>query len=685
VVMVVVAIESVTALAITVIDGGAAFLVLGFAGLAGGWLLPLLGLGDRPWHERLIVGAGLGIGALSLSVLGLGVAGWLTRPAAFVLVGGLGLAGVARLVLDLLRQQRNRLGPTPSAASGTQAVVSPVLPHHKAGASHGPVAAPRSKGNRLHWLWLIVCPFVVIAILAACLPPGVLWGGPKAEEAYGYDVLEYHLAVPKAFFEQGRIGFLPTNVYSNFPLNSEMLSLLMMVLRGDPIEAAFMAQMANVVLAALLAASAWLAGSMFSRRAGLVAGIAMLTTPWTAYLAGIAYVEIGMLAMGMCALAVVLWAEGWPAYLVRRGLAAGLLAGLSIGFKYTALPLIAVPVAILLLFCRRSLRERLCALGMFVAGLLIAVSPWLVRNIVNTGNPGFPMGYSVFGARAGLWDAELEARWQKAHGAGGIAEPDRAVIVRLLTRTLGDYRMGGALVVLALAGAARRRDRWTLALLLILVWQALIWTFATHQYARFAVVMLLPLALLVGRLFEIQTPLRGSLIVWAIFLIGAVCNLYRLVDLYYYHTRVTGVDAGAGPQPVDAYGRTAWFVNGESPTGILNALDRRAKVMLVGEARVFYVLPPCEYATVFNHHPLAEAVRRDSEAKAVMQWLRQRGTRYILVHWGEVRRLRATYGFCPEINEELFDRLAGAGLKTVTSFSMAEGRPPEATLYEVPQ
>ena len=116
-----------------------------------------------------------------------------------------------------------------------------------------------------------------------------------------------------------------------------------------------------------------------------------------------------------------------------------------------------------------------------------------------------------------------------------------------------------------------------------------------------------------------------------------------------------------------------------------SALDRQTKVMLVGEARTYYVLSPCEYATVFNHHPLADAARRDPDPQAILQWLKKQGVVCVLVDWSEIRRLRSTYGFDPELNEGLFDRLVGAGLKIVLSFRIADNQPPEATLYEVPQ
>ena len=80
--------ESVVALAIVVMEGGAAVAVLASAALAGGWIVDLLGLGRQPWRERLVIGSALGVGVLSLIVLGLGSAGLLSRPTALAVVAG---------------------------------------------------------------------------------------------------------------------------------------------------------------------------------------------------------------------------------------------------------------------------------------------------------------------------------------------------------------------------------------------------------------------------------------------------------------------------------------------------------------------------------------------------------------------------------------------------------------------
>lgn len=645
--------ESPVAVAIVLLEGTVAFGVLGGAALAGGWVVRRLGLGDEPWSVRLVLGAGLGIGLLATIVLVLGCAGWLTKSTAMALVAAVTLAGLLRLGLDY-RSRRNRQGMDTESDAGGH--------------------------DSMHWLWLLVVPSLAIALLAACLPPGVLW----AEEGFGYDVLEYHLAAPKAWHDAGRITFLANNVYSNFPMNAEMISLLMMTLRGDAIEACYMAQLANVAQACLFVAAAWLAGRRFSKPAGVIAGVVAATAPWLAYLSGIAYVEPGMLAMGMCSLAALLWmrADG------NRGLAwvivAGLLAGFACGYKYTVVALIAMPLVVMIVAAPLPLSKRISNVIVFGLATVAAFSPWLIRNTANTGNPVFPLAWSVFGARENLWNAELETRWQRAHGSAATEQTQTPAAIRALQRTIGDERMGYLVFVLAVAGAVLVRDRVTAGLLAVLVLQLCVWLSATHLFARFAVVLLLPLLALAGRtaVFAVRRP--WPVVLCVLLVVGAGINLYPLWGLYYHHTRL-----GPKNEPIRAYGQTGWFAEGQWPGtehfAAVNRLDAGSRVMLVGEARTFYLRRPCEYAVVFNHHPLAQAARRNPDASALIEWLRKNGTTHVLAHWGEIGRLQSTYGLDPEIAPALFERLGTAGMKPSMEFRYQEGRPPYATMFEVPR
>lgn len=668
----IVGIESFLALAICLMEGLIALLAVGLGSLSGVWIVRALALSAPRLTDRLIAGSALGVGILSLSAFALGSAGLLTRSSAAALVLALSAAGIAALIVEIR-----------------------------------PAVAQRPRMQPLHWLWLVVVPFLAIAMLSACLPPGVLW----KDEGFGYDVLEYHLAVPKAYYTAGRITFLPNNVYASFPLNGEMLSLLMMHLRGNPIEACFMAVFVNIGLAGLfVAASAW-AGAAFGRASGLIAGIVAAVTPWLTYLSGIAYVEPGMLATGMAGFALLLHAirGSGGTTLWRAALGAGLLAGVSCGFKYTAVPMIAFPLAFIPLMARDAWRDRIRAALIYGLAGFVAFSPWLIRNWISTRNPVFPLAYSVFGARAEVWDDGMEAVWQHAHSSSQAEQNVEPIWQRVLERTMAEPLTGPLVLVLAAVGALRRRDRWTLLLLAIIAWQLVFWMAATHLFARFITVALLPLLILASRSVEPDEPagsatpgpaslrLPAAPVVLVGLLIGAGINLYRISSLYYSHTRVGGVSLAA-------YGHTEWFSGvagalisestwpGAETWAAINALTSASartttqpapRVMLVGEARTYYLLTPCDYAVVFNRHPLSEAVQQNPEPKAVLAWLRSHGFTHVLAHWSEMSRLLQSYGFYANLTPELFGSLEEAGLQRVSDYALTAGDVPYATLYEV--
>ncbi len=657
---------SIVALSIVLIDGLKAWIALAAAGLGGVWIFPLLGIADARPGERMILGGLFGIGLLALLTLGLGGLGLLSAPLLIVLLSMAGVAGLIRLLWDLRRPRE------PAARDGERTAADPFA-----------------------LLWLLAVPFFVLILLACTLPPGVLW----VEEARGYDILEYHLGVPKIFHRQGAITFLPENVYSNFPLNYEMLALAMMTLEGDAVEASFMAKMVNTALAMLFVAASWLAGRIWSARAGIVAGVLAATTPWLTYLSGIAYVETGMLAMGMGSIACMLRASRKDGSPWQWTLLGGLLGGLACGFKYPALPMVVIPTAFLLLTIGRNARARFVCVVTFFVGVFITFAPWLIRNAVNTGNPVFPLATSVFGVSDEAWSADLAERWRAGHARPASAFEDEPTVARMLYGlqrvwflTLGDFRIGYGLMVFALLGAGMHRDRLTLLLVAVLVLQFVVWLFFTHQYARFASVMMLPLVLMGARsLSRSIAPLAtGAITVLLVF--GAFGNLDQIRDQYVKEVKPF-IDMDPGQEA--PYGRTQVFLNGFEPTATLNGLGPQARILLVGEARIFYLLPEFDYAVVFNRHPL-ETILADRpggddprqpldehEAAAVLRELRDRGFTHIFVHWNEVRRLRNSYGFPEAIHRGLFDRLETAGLKTYHAF-YGEASQPWAVVYEVP-
>ncbi len=623
--------------------------------LAGGIVLGATGLGlvliapldrDRTWPVRWHVGLGLGLGVglIALLVLISGCCGLLSRP---LWLGALGVGGVAGALRAVALSKRPRETQPPALPWGLITLIG-------------------------------LLPSITWILLVATTPPGVLW----AEEARGYDVLEYHLQVPKEHAVAGNISYLSHNIYSNFPSNAEMLYLLSMVVRGATIEAAILAKLVNALLALGFIYAAWLGGREFSRPAGCVAALAAGTAPWLMYLSGVAYVENGLLLCGMLCVAVLCRVQAhWDAPQRRTWIPlAGALAGLACGFKYTAVPLIAAAggVGLIVLCVRRTtLREGMTLTLLYTVAAGATWAAWPIKNTVMTGNPVFPLAHDVFGARDGVWTDELAERWHDGHRPAAEESTLAARLQMAQQRIVLDPRLGALFGVLALPLiATTRRSRIDAALLAILVVQFLTWLLATHLYARFAVPLLIPMSLLCARAASVWTapPLR-ALFTCGI-LAASVLNLRAARAQF-------NAELTIDHEHIDIYGRTDLFyrdclATANPATYVRSCMPPDGRLLMVGEARAFYMPSKTDYCVVFNRNPFAEAVAAAQSPQDVMTWLRDHGYTHVLVSWTEMSRLRSTYGFWPELDDALFERLESAGLERLQEFERF------STVYAVP-
>lgn len=680
-----VAVVSMPALATVLINGVGALAVIAPPALMGIWLVSLIPMGPMPRRWHFLLGSAVGLGATALLVLLLGMASLLYRPVWIILMAAFAAVGILHL--------RSRLREPPPAPQSSGR-------HNGASDSRG-----------LSALWWLLIPFASAALLAASNPPGMIW----AEEGYGYDTLEYHLELPKEYRQAGRIAYTPHNVYGSFPSNVEMLYLLGMVLHDDDVDFGMTANMIHLLFAVGMVWAAWVAGRELSPRAGVMCAVLTAGTGWLVYLSGLAYVENGMLFFGMTAAAALLRAmlhacraqqaerrsSGAVAqareHAPRRSrlqadagtggdartrltwvILAGVLAGLSCGCKYTAFPMIALPLALIAFFIPSALlRGRIVSVLVFITAALVSVSPWLVRNMVATGNPVFPLANSLWEGAPPGWGAEESAVWDRAHQPLESEQSIGAKVADFWKRIPGDpyQRFGPALFLLAIGGLWGRKRDWMDGVLLMIVGvQLLVWLFATHLYARFAVVMLIPLVLLGGRaLSDSASAARRRTIV---FLLVAGCAWN-----FVFVARLLAAESVAGTTASLLYeGELA----GYEYLGYVNRkLPGNAKVLLVGDARAFYFKRNVDYWVVFNRNPFIEAVRKAKSGKEIVDWLVQHGYTHVLVNWSEIRRLARTYGFASEITPELFERLSLQGLRLEREFPHPPGTGRHVSVYRV--
>src|SRR5262249_45005129 len=312
-------------------------------------------------------------------VLALRVPGALPRaPEEHALVGlavGLGLASMLGLGLAAT----GALRVWPLAIAGAIALV--------AGWAEllGALAAVRRHRGRA--AWVLVAVSVALLLLEA-----PTWFAPPV----GGDQTKYQLAYPRLYAAAGGLVFTPWSFWGEQQWLQNFLFAIAYALRGENL-----ARLMNAVSGVLAALGlATLARRHFDRRLGAVVGALFFTMPmcWSQMVR--AGADLSLVGYGAFAVTAWLdWALGQRGSDLRR---AGIFAGLAGGAKVMGLLIpTLVGIGVLVVLVRRR-----AGLGRFVGtslafGLLAIVflSPWYVRNFVDTGDPLYPFGESVFKGR----------------------------------------------------------------------------------------------------------------------------------------------------------------------------------------------------------------------------------------------------------------------------------------------
>ena len=670
--------------------------------------------------ERCFFACCLGLSAVSLLMLGLGLLGAMSGW----LLGGLLLVAVY-VEVNLSR---------PAPAKESPAALSGAVP-----------------ASRLSSIVLcVVAPFVLCMLLGAMSPQT------------DFDVVEYHLGGPKEWFQQGHIARLPHNVYTSFPFLTEMLLLCGMVLRGDWESGALAGQAAVAGFVPLAALGLFATGRRwFNSAAGSLAALVWLTTPWAYRIAIVAYAEGGLACYLFAALAVglrIVWgeADGQLAASSENAASAekpegrtphplpttkaavpeargegtkqrlialcGLLAGSAMACKYTGAVSVVVPVAVMIALRAVAAKERIdlrvkraiLELALFGAGVLLAIGPWLVKNAVETGNPVFPLAYSIFGGEGR--DAAMDAQWQQGHSA----PPYRSLSHRLsdlivkLTDVAANNDWHSALMFglapIALLASWRRRV-WTVWA--FIGWQFLSWFVLTHHIDRFYVPMFPVVALLAGAgaawlfsalndpsgenseadvsLSEKEKKRKTSLALQAsmgggssslrtiwprvastfvVCLIGAnvLYNVGVMMNLGGYNSGRTEMKAARDVQLSRWYGAQKW-IDDELAAG---RLPHNLKVLCVGEAALFHARFPYVYNTVFDRSLFEQwfATRTASgefqlrPVAEIRATLLQHRITHVLINWSEILRYRepGSYGFTDFVHPDQIRELVRLGV-----------------------
>ncbi len=495
---------------------------------------------------------------------------------------------------------------------------------------------------------------IPLAISFACafIPPGVLWG----DEPNGYDVVEYHLQVPREWYELGRIVPLTHNVFSYFPFNVEMHYLLAMQLMHGPWNGMYVAQLMHVAFFALTVAAVYALTSERSRPLAILAAVAVACTPWLTLLAPVAYNEGGLLLWGTLAIGLAL--RGRTQW--RSMILAGAFAGLARGAKLTGVPILlfGLPIAILLTgltwhglparvngdyaaecMGKMPMPQLLLRLFAFAFAGAVTFAPWAIKDFAWTGNPVFPEATGVFGKAH--WSETQVERWKRANHLPRADQQNVASRLRAdWDQILGDWRYGFTLLPITLVAAGMSwRSSQTRALVLLLLFMGVFWTGFTHLQSRFFTLAIPIAGLLIG---QVEWNRRNVVLLSGALLgalLGIGLTISRVMKLDKQFT-VVGAPSLRGATPLEQ--------------------DETRSIALVGDARAFfYDLPAGKlfYRTVFD----VDAKPGESLEDA---WIDGAKADAEVIDSSELIRLSKTYYDLPEPSREVLAMPPGPQVRT---------------------
>jgi hypothetical protein len=579
-----------------------------------------------------IAAAGMALGSLMLRLVN--VRGDFSLAERLPLTFGLGMSGLG--VLTLVAGRLGWIAPWP-VRIGLGGLIGIELACRVRRGTWKPTRPQAVRAGPLVGFVVIAGPFLVLMALGAMLP------------TIDFDALEYHLQGPKEYYQAGRISFLPHNVYTNMPFGVEMLHLLGMEVLGDWWTGSFAGQLLVMLHAPAAAAMIALATRQWaSSTAAWFAAVIYLTTPWIYRLGVIPYVE-GPLCYYHAAL---IWSVG-RAWLFRSNWrhwgVIGALAGGAMACKYPALISAVAPVGGFALLAAWRQRSAWLVLA-FGIGLAAVIGPWMLKNVIDTGNPVYPLGYRVFGGRD--WTPDRERKWTAAHGPRGISRKDFVdSVLDVAGRSDWQSPLYAALAPLAFLRRGSRRYALIVAGYVLYLFGT--WWILTHRLDRFWLPLLPGAAILAG-LGADWTRER----VWPVVLVP-VLGLSLLTNLSYTTTALAGLNDWTGDY-AKLRVEVPNFTN--PPLAKLDGeLPRDAKVLLVGQASVFHLRHPIVYNTVFNDEIL-ETLVRGRTPEHVRSDLARLGVTHVYVDWFEIERYRSpgNYGFTTFVTREVFVELMRA-------------------------
>ena len=495
-------------------------------------------------------------------------------------------------------------------------------------------AGVKSLATKASWRWLVGLGLAVLSLWWF----QQLWQIPLYPPT-AFDATVYHLPLAKLYAREHQLVYAEYFRVPVFPQNVEMLFTLALLLYDD-----ILAQLLETLMLGLVACSLLAWGNRFlTFSAGAWACAYLLLNPLILWLAGAAYIDLGLMAFCFLACyAIEVWRRCFdPRWLVL----AGVFAGCAVGTKYTALFIVLVLTLTVTWFGWQKLGRAALwqCVGRFAGVTALVGAPWYIRNFYYTHNPVFPFLNSTFLGWFG------PARWPAEYRIDlGIAPPSSNPLGWLAALWEAPWKLVFqpntffiesrlalpffCLIPLLLCFAAfRKQVTWWWWL----VYTYLVFVFLLAPQMRYLLVILPLAALMAGQTADwlLQWPQWSWLRQRQRWLVGLA--LLLLLPSWPYATRRLQQAWPAAQVPVTAAQRDAYFSALHSAYGAYQWLNRERSSNYVlyafGQERLTYFADGVVMGDLFGSAAYRLILENQQNSAALFQVLTRLGAEYFLV------------------------------------------------------
>jgi hypothetical protein len=471
--------------------------------------------------------------------------------------------------------------------------------------------------------------FIFFSILVVCI--AALFLLAPVPEGF-HDSLLYHLALPQQVFLTGRLAPMEHNFTTFLPLNSEMLYV--------PLAANDYA--ARLLQFAFALMTLGLVVFSFPRHYRLPAALIGITALGFFQFAFTSVTTLPEINVAAYALAGWLLLEKYLDNQKKGYLAtAGFMFGIAGGVKYQGLILAAgsaLALFVLMIIKKRGVIRSLLPPVTVIFIALVVFSPWMIRSVLLTGNPVFPVAERIFGAKnLSPEDTDVITSIWSNIGSG-----TRSVSGFFLMPLKPAMEKGGtATLVLMLLPATfllLRKKQEALGPVIILLGFYSAWFLWAPNPRYF--VPAVPFILLLGArgiallVHYKKVHFLFILALLALFLINFIPVLAGLyVNLKPFDFYAGGLNRDAYEERLLTSPFAAFcFMNENTP--------RNSKVLLIGDSRGYNLKRQYHASSPYERQLISDYLAENSTAKGLAADIKKAGYSFIIVNFAEWKRTR---------------------------------------------